>query len=301
VSPYIGPSYHDDERDWRESLERQRSGMSPYRELEESQESERSQRLEKSERGSPSDKAEAGRRREVKRGETSQERSEEESQEALEVRTTAAAWEALRRSRYLGSGYGEEEEKELLEIRAATLSPFIEMRPLTRPKVSLRNAELLNSKSPGRKTRSHTRKRTHISKPEKVQKLIEASARSKADNGTVGNEGDELLSVDPQVLEGLAECFQRNGYVKWRDGVSEAEVGGGMRHGIELRLAANSDEELEEVRKLLKSAGFSPGRPFRKGHGYRQPLYGPNAMRFVELLRIQGREIRTAERRPRGV
>lgn len=86
--------------------------------------------------------------------------------------------------------------------------------------------------------------------------------------------------------ERLIWYFQRNGYVRRQDPELLAERGRqGYRKGDEVRLVANSMVELREIRRMLRSAGFQPGRPFRKGRQYRQPVYGrAEVARFLELL-----------------
>lgn len=93
----------------------------------------------------------------------------------------------------------------------------------------------------------------------------------------------------------LAQIFQRNGYVRLQD-ARRAEQDGPQQYkkGDEVRLVANTLEELALIRRLLVEAGFRPGRPFAHGRQYRQPLYGREAVnRFLEL--IGGRK------RPRGL
>jgi len=54
-------------------------------------------------------------------------------------------------------------------------------------------------------------------------------------------------------------------------------------------LVASTVEELRLVRRLLREAGFKPGRPFRKGRQYRQPVYGRQAVaRFLEAVESEG-------------
>jgi hypothetical protein len=167
-SRYIGPSYLDDDQEWRGSLEDQRAKMSPYSESEESEgrgpwgEAWRSDRFEK------------------ERTDTNQERIEEESQrgEALDAREIAGAWNALRRSRYLGPDYGWEEELERLENRATQLSPFVERGPPENPSAVLWEGELANYETPRRVSRRQ--KRIHT--PKQEEKV--AVHRTTADSGT---------------------------------------------------------------------------------------------------------------------
>jgi hypothetical protein len=91
------------------------------------------------------------------------------------------------------------------------------------------------------------------------------------------------------VAARLARVFERNGYVRWQDGVRQIEEGSQVyKKGIELRLVANSLEELAKIRRMLEQAGLKPGRPFVKGRQYRQPVYGKEAVaHFLELVRDQ--------------
>ncbi len=100
------------------------------------------------------------------------------------------------------------------------------------------------------------------------------------------------------ALRRLAKLFRRNGYVRWQNTRRLSKEGySGYKKGDEVRLVAGTRQELAEVRRLLRAAGFKPGRPFRKANQYRQPLYGRVAVaRFLvlvlgekELLRGKGR------------
>ena len=88
------------------------------------------------------------------------------------------------------------------------------------------------------------------------------------------------------VIRQLARFFHRNGYVRWQDEVRLTEEGYQVyKKGNELRLVADSTEELAVIRELLERAGFTPGRAFAKGRQYRQPVYGKRAViRFLELI-----------------
>jgi len=84
----------------------------------------------------------------------------------------------------------------------------------------------------------------------------------------------------------LRELFRRNGYVRRQNLVRVVNEGWGRyRKGEEVRLVANSAQELRLVRQLLRQAGFTPGRPFAKGQQYRQPVYGRQVVaRFLDLI-----------------
>jgi len=88
------------------------------------------------------------------------------------------------------------------------------------------------------------------------------------------------------VISQLTQFFRRNGYARWQD-ARRVEEDGSQRYrkGDEVRLVANAPEELTVIRRLLREAGFQPGRPFVKGRQHRQPLYGREAVRrFLELV-----------------
>jgi hypothetical protein len=82
----------------------------------------------------------------------------------------------------------------------------------------------------------------------------------------------------------LTALFWRNGYVRWQD-ASRAVDSNVYKKGDEVRLVADTKQELAHIRKLLKDAGFEPGRPFAKGNQYRQTIYKKDAVaRFLEMV-----------------
>ena len=89
-----------------------------------------------------------------------------------------------------------------------------------------------------------------------------------------------------EVVEQLAVFFRRNGYVRRPNPDRLAAEGyKGYKKGDEVRLVADSRAELRAIRRLLRAAGFDPGRPFAKARQWRQPLYGRNAVsRFLALV-----------------
>ncbi len=89
-----------------------------------------------------------------------------------------------------------------------------------------------------------------------------------------------------RVIAKLAAIYRRNGYVRQQNPDRVESCGwAGYKKGSELRLSASSKDELEELRDLLREAGFKPGRPFVKGRLYRQPIYGQPAIdRFFDLI-----------------
>ncbi len=84
----------------------------------------------------------------------------------------------------------------------------------------------------------------------------------------------------------LKEFFQRNGYVRRQDLRRKKDDGWDhYKKGDEVRLVAESEQELKLIRHLLRVVGFKPGRPFAKGLQYRQPIYGRQAVaRFLEMV-----------------
>jgi hypothetical protein len=89
-----------------------------------------------------------------------------------------------------------------------------------------------------------------------------------------------------RVLNRLAAYFDRNGYVRRRMIESQSSGGGrSARCADELRLTAQSDQELQLIRRLLQQAGFKPGRAFAKKRQFRIPVYGRRAVeRFLALV-----------------
>jgi hypothetical protein len=96
------------------------------------------------------------------------------------------------------------------------------------------------------------------------------------------------------AAEVLGRFFHRNGYVRRQDAQRYEEQGyHKYKKGHEVRLVAQSQEELAEIRAALREAGFHPGRPFIKVRQWVQPLYGKDEVqRFLAL--ISGSEARTA-------
>lgn len=89
----------------------------------------------------------------------------------------------------------------------------------------------------------------------------------------------------PEVVRRLTELFRRNGYVRKCDPVRRAKLGRMYHRGDEVRLVADSREELAEIRRLLRAAAFKPGRSFAKSKQYRQPIYGRSAVaRFLVMI-----------------
>lgn len=93
------------------------------------------------------------------------------------------------------------------------------------------------------------------------------------------------VTPSPEVVARLAAFFHRNGYVRRVDARRRAEEGQRYKKGAEVRLVAESRAELLEIRRLLKQAGFKPGRSFVKSRQWRQPVYGVTEVaRFLSLI-----------------
>lgn len=93
------------------------------------------------------------------------------------------------------------------------------------------------------------------------------------------------IKVAPGVVERLAMYFHRNGYVRRVDAARREAEGQQYKKGTEVRLVAESQAELSEIRQLLWRAGFKVAEPFTKGRQWRQPVYGVAAVaRFLSLV-----------------
>ena len=96
-----------------------------------------------------------------------------------------------------------------------------------------------------------------------------------------------MAKVTPsrQVVEQLAALFRRNGYVRWPNLLRRAATPREYKKGYEVRLVADSVAELRAIRRLLRAAGFFPGRSFPKSRQWRQPMYGrDDVARFLKLV-----------------
>lgn len=94
-----------------------------------------------------------------------------------------------------------------------------------------------------------------------------------------------ISSSTESVGEQLAALFQRSGYVRRQDSRRlKADGYARYKKGDELRFIVTSRSELSTVRRLLRRAGFEPGRPFTKSRQFAQPVYGRTAVR--ELLSL---------------
>ncbi|MCL6504661.1 MAG: hypothetical protein K6T86_18425 [Pirellulales bacterium] len=99
------------------------------------------------------------------------------------------------------------------------------------------------------------------------------------------------------VVQRLVRVFSGRGYLRRQNKRRMAKEGTNQyKKGEEVRLIADTRSELAEIRKLLVQAGFKPGKPFRKGAKYCQPVYGKEAVgRFLTL--VGGKNKRAPSRR----
>ena len=94
--------------------------------------------------------------------------------------------------------------------------------------------------------------------------------------------------MDPpaRVVARLAAFYDRNGYVRRRTIATVSHAGRRtQRCADELRLTAESIEDMRVIRRLLEQAGFKPGREFAKKRQFRILVYGRRAVdRFLALV-----------------
>lgn len=107
--------------------------------------------------------------------------------------------------------------------------------------------------------------------------------------------GMTMARKSEHLAEGaqLGVYFGRAGYVRLQQ-EERMQEGRTYHKGEEVRLIATSLAELRAIRRLLRAAEFSPGRPFQKHSRWCQPLYGrAEVARFLDLIS------KAAERRKR--
>lgn len=97
-------------------------------------------------------------------------------------------------------------------------------------------------------------------------------------------------TVRTRAVRLLTSFYRRDGYTRRQDADRLAAEGSQRyRKGDEVRLVARTLEELQLLRRLPRQAGFEPGRPFRKGRQYRQPVYGREPVaRFLAAVEREG-------------
>lgn len=78
----------------------------------------------------------------------------------------------------------------------------------------------------------------------------------------------------------MKRFFRQHGYVRVTNLDLREELGQKYKKGYEVRLVAVSQRELTWLRRLLKQAGFKPGKPFQKHSRIVQPIYGREAVEW---------------------
>jgi hypothetical protein len=74
-----------------------------------------------------------------------------------------------------------------------------------------------------------------------------------------------------EALRSLREHFLRNGYLR---SPPDRDKDPATHRGHELRFAALTDDERDQMLSLLGRAGVETGKPFLKGAAWRIPIYG---------------------------
>lgn len=97
------------------------------------------------------------------------------------------------------------------------------------------------------------------------------------DIGPNSNEAPEAL---------LAHFFERNGYVRTPNEERSQQLGyQKYKKGWEVRLIAETESELDQIRQALERFDFRLGKPWEKGNQIVQPIYGKQQYeRFLALI-----------------
>jgi hypothetical protein len=108
------------------------------------------------------------------------------------------------------------------------------------------------------------------------------------------------LEPTADVIDRLRAFFHRNGYIRRVNAIRKKRLGRLYKKGAEVRLVAQSDDELAEIRRLLEKAGFKLARPFATARQWRQPVYGvAEVARFLSLVGKSKRKPKR-KRKPRS-
>jgi hypothetical protein len=89
-----------------------------------------------------------------------------------------------------------------------------------------------------------------------------------------------------EAIAELSTRFQHSGHVRQQD-IERLKEFGYMRYkkGDEVRLAARTEQELVRIQELLRCLDISFGKPFAKGRGFCQPIYGREQVKhFLSLI-----------------
>jgi len=87
------------------------------------------------------------------------------------------------------------------------------------------------------------------------------------------------MVVSNKAAKQLGELFATRGYVRRFSKDLREKLGSDhYKKGSEVRLVLDSQAQLNQARRLLKSVGLEPGRPFSKHTRIVQPIYGQAAV-----------------------
>jgi hypothetical protein len=83
-----------------------------------------------------------------------------------------------------------------------------------------------------------------------------------------------------QSIRLLKRAFRQHGYVRMPHAEKRKTLGQTYKKGYEVRLVATSKTELQALRRWIKLAGLTPGKPFEKTNRMVQPVYGQVAVEW---------------------
>lgn len=110
---------------------------------------------------------------------------------------------------------------------------------------------------------------------------------------------EEWDTPHPAARE-LAKWFVRCGYVRRCDLERRGREGQSYKKGSEVRFLVESTDQLRAIRRLVRAAGFRPGKPFRKHRRLVQPVYGRPVVEWLVGQLAIGRARRAAGFAPNG-
>lgn len=91
---------------------------------------------------------------------------------------------------------------------------------------------------------------------------------------------------DLKAAKELGRFYRRRSALRWPDFYRRATENQDYKKGYEIRLIADSPEELGRIQRLMIGLGFKPGAAFVKRTQFVQPLYGREpVVRFLTLVR----------------
>ena len=91
---------------------------------------------------------------------------------------------------------------------------------------------------------------------------------------------DPRPAANPRsVAAAVARCARFVHCIRRPDAARlESESYDTYKKGFEVRFAAASPADLNQLRRLLSGAGLKPGRPYKKANRWIQPVYGRAAV-----------------------